>query len=50
MQQTDHTFPLFADAQKPDARKSGKTRRLLLSDVLKLRFATFQHIGSRLHR
>ena len=31
MQQTDHAFPLFANAQKPNARKSGKARRLLLS-------------------
>ncbi len=30
MQQTVHAFPLFATAQKPDARKSGKARRLLL--------------------
>jgi len=29
MQQTDHAFPLFATAQKPDAQKSGKARRLL---------------------
>ncbi|MBL7980077.1 MAG: hypothetical protein JNN12_17195 [Bacteroidetes Order II. Incertae sedis bacterium] len=31
MQQTDHAFPLFATAQNPNARKSGKARRLLLS-------------------
>jgi len=30
MQQTDHAFPLFATAQKPNARKSGKAHRLLL--------------------
>lgn len=35
MQQTDHAFPLFADAQKPDARKGGKARRLLLFVISK---------------
>jgi len=31
MQQTGHAFPLFAYAQKPNARKSGKARRMWLS-------------------
>lgn len=30
IKQTDHAFPLFATAQKPDARKSGKARRLFV--------------------
>ena len=30
MPHSDHAFPLFADAQKPDARKSGKARRMWL--------------------
>jgi len=30
MQQTVHAFPLFATAQKPDARKSWKAARRLL--------------------
>ncbi len=30
IKQPDHAFPLFADAQKPDARKSGKARRVQL--------------------
>lgn len=30
MPHSDHAFPLFADAQKPNARKSGKARRMWL--------------------